>query len=254
VLCLAGLDPSGGAGLLADVRVVEAHGFHPAGLVTALTEQNTVRCAALESTSSPLLAAQLARLVEDLDIRAVKIGMLATPDVVRVLAAGLEELARHGVPVVLDPVLRASRGVALFDPGGLELVEALQPLLALTTVLTPNVAELEALSGSASLSLDETVDAARRLLRAGPRAILAKGGHLAGDPIDLLVEPERVERFEGRRVDGVAPHGTGCALSTELACRLAAGVPLVEAAGAAVARVRQRIAQARSVGLGRPLL
>jgi hydroxymethylpyrimidine/phosphomethylpyrimidine kinase len=233
VLLIAGLDPSGGAGLLADTRIVLASGLHPIGVATALTEQDSRECVRMNPVAAEVIAAQLARLVDDFAIKSVKIGMLATADNARAVAHSLRAL--DGVPVVLDPVLRATRGVALLDG---DAREALAPLLRLATVVTPNVDELAALGG---------VDA----LRDFGTAVLAKGGHLPGAPIDRLYDEQGEVELPGERIPGEPPHGTGCALSTEIACGLALGLGLRGAVQLAVVRVRERIRAARAIGRGR---
>jgi hydroxymethylpyrimidine/phosphomethylpyrimidine kinase len=150
-------------------------------------------------------------------------------------------------------VLRASAGVPLLEGAP---AAALAPLLALATLVTPNLDELAALAdGPPSIeSAEQMCEAARRLRARGARAVLAKGGHLAGDPVDVLVDSDGDLRITGRRVDGPTPRGTGCALSTEIACSLALGTPLRESVLAACERVRSRIGASRSVGRGRPFL
>lgn len=252
VLVIAGLDPSGGAGLLADAHVVWEHGFHMAGTVTALTEQDSVMCSWMHPTDASMVSNQVARLIDDFEIRGVKIGMLANPEMAAAVARSLRRLADAGVPIVVDPVLRATRGIPLLEGNPRQ---ALAPLLAMATVVTPNLDELANLTAD---HLAEDPDMmrtqARRLRQLGPRAVLAKGGHLDGDPVDVLVDDEGDYPIRGARIEGVTPHGTGCALSSEIACRLAFGTPLREAVAGACARVRTRIAEARAVGRGRPFL
>jgi hydroxymethylpyrimidine/phosphomethylpyrimidine kinase len=253
VLAVAGLDPSGGAGLLADVSVVLAHGFHPLGVVTALTEQDSHRCAWVHPSPPEVVGNQLARLIDDFEIRGVKVGMLGSGQVAQAVAKSLRRLHDERIPIVVDPVLKATRGVPLLldeaAPHGV-----LAPVFEIATLVTPNSDELAALTGRAVGDVDELREAARRLRARGGYAVLAKGGHLAGDPVDVLVDAEGDVGMTGRRVEGQAPHGTGCALSTEIVCRLAMGAPLREACLAATEHVRRRIAEARTVGLGRPFL
>lgn len=250
VLLVAGLDPSGGAGLLADARVVDRHGLHAVGVATALTEQDSTGCASMHPVAPELVAKQLARLVEDFEVRAIKVGMLGTGALAQAVAHALRRVVDAGVPIVVDPVLRASRGASLFEGTPQELA----PVLALATVITPNLDELAALTGHDVATADEMRAAARLLKARGPRAVLAKGGHLDGDPVDVLVDDDGALSLPGARVEGPTPHGTGCGLSADLACRLALGAPLREAVTAAKAHLRDRIAAARAVGRGRPFL
>jgi hydroxymethylpyrimidine/phosphomethylpyrimidine kinase len=252
VLIIAGLDPSGGAGLLADAHVVWQHGFHVAGTVTALTEQDSVMCSWMHPTDASMVSNQIARLIDDFEIRGVKVGALANATMAAAVARSLSRLAENRVPIVVDPVLRATRGIPLLEGNPRE---ALAPLFAIATVVTPNLDELASLAAD-HLAEDAATMAqqARRLRQLGPRAVLAKGGHLEGDIVDVLVDDEGDLIISGKRVDGPTPHGTGCALSSEIACRLAFGAPLRQAVESACSRVRTRIAEARAVGKGRPFL
>jgi hydroxymethylpyrimidine/phosphomethylpyrimidine kinase len=251
VLIVAGLDPSGGAGLLADARVVMQHGFHVAGVATALTEQDSIQCSWVHPTQPEVVSNQLARLIDDFEIRGVKVGMLANAGVAGAVAQALRRLARDRVPIVVDPILRATRGVHLLE-GTPQHV--LSPILELATLATPNIEELATLTGTHIDNVDDMRESAQELRGRGPQAVLAKGGHILGDPVDVLVDAEGDLSFKGRRVEGPQPHGTGCALSSEIACRLAIGTPLREAVLAATERTRTRIAEARTVGRGRPFL
>jgi hydroxymethylpyrimidine/phosphomethylpyrimidine kinase len=253
VLIVAGFDPSGGAGILADAQVVASHGFHPAGVVTAVTEQDSHRCTWVHPSQPDVVSTQIARLVDDLEIRGVKVGMLANAQMAHAVAGALGRLAAAHVPIVVDPVLKATQGVPLMIHEGATW-PALAPILQIATLITPNADELAALTGRHIGDTEELHDAARRLRARGVSAVLAKGGHIAGDPIDWLVTEGGEVSFTGHRVEGVTPHGTGCALSSEIACRLAMGAPLAEAVGAATERVRRRIAESRAVGRGRPFL
>jgi hydroxymethylpyrimidine/phosphomethylpyrimidine kinase len=259
VLVIAGLDPSGGAGLLADAHVVWQHGFHVAGTVTAVTEQDSVMCSWMHPTETGMVSNQIARLVDDFEIRGVKVGMLANAQMATAVAKALRRLHASGIPIVVDPVIRASRGIPLLEGNARE---ALAPLLAMATLVTPNLDELALLTADHDAEDAEAMAAsARKLRQLGPRAVLAKGGHLpaqhgghASELVDVLVDEEGDFVIHAERVEGVTPHGTGCALSSEIACRLAFGAPLREAVAGACQRVRVRIAEARTVGRGRPFL
>jgi hydroxymethylpyrimidine/phosphomethylpyrimidine kinase len=256
ILVIAGLDPSGGAGLLADTRVVLSHGFHIAGVVTALTEQDSTQCAWMHPVSAEIVQNQLARLIDDCEIRGVKVGVLATAEVATAVAKVLRRLVDAKVPIVVDPVLRATRGVPLLEASSART--ALAPVLEMSTLVTPNIEELAQLTQRHVGDFEEMRDAAYRLRGGGrfggPHAVLAKGGHLPGDPVDVLVDKEGDIQIKGERLEGVTPHGTGCALSSEIACRLALSTPIREAVVAATDKVRTMIAEARSVGRGRPFL
>jgi hydroxymethylpyrimidine/phosphomethylpyrimidine kinase len=260
VLVVAGLDPSGGAGLVADLEALAQAGARGWAVAAALTAQGPAgarlvpglpspRGAGLgrgefEPVSEAMLLAQLDALLAGRERpRAVKTGMLGSAALVRALADRLRAPPLRRVPVVVDPVLAASSGAALLDPGGLAPGEAYLPLLARAWLATPNLPELATLTGD-DVSTDEgAIRAARRL---PARAVLVKGGHRVGAPVDLLVEGRKVTPFAGRRRAGTA-RGTGCRLASAIAAHLAAGAPLevaVRRAKALVGRYLDRAARA----------
>ena len=245
VLVIAGLDPSGGAGLIADVRVCEQLGCRPIAVATALTEQSTVEVRAANAVSATVVGDQLRMLLTDIELAAVKIGMLGHLD-----ACALELTA---APVIWDPVLRPTRGrVALYEGDPRRAVELLDGLVALCT---PNADEAEALTGRAITSVGDAVAAGVDLYQRGMTASLIKGGHWGdgAQVLDVLVTADGHELLVGPRLATDGPvHGTGCALSTAIACHLALGRGLEEACRAARAFVSDRIAAAVSPGLGRP--
>lgn len=248
VLICAGLDPSGGAGLLADVATCAVRGVRAAGVVTALTEQDSARTYRVVPVDAALVAAQLARIVADLPIAAVQIGMVGDAKVAQAIASALAQVA---APLVLDPVLRASSGASLFDGDP----DALAPLLARAALVTPNRDEAARISRLAVDDRDGQRAAAAHLRGLGAGAALVKGGHLPGDEVvDLFQDGAGELTLSSPRVPGDPPHGTGCALAAEIACALALGAPLRAAVTTAHARLADRIVRARKVGRGRKLL
>ncbi len=220
VLAVGGLDPSGGAGLVADLEAIEAVGARGWAVATALTAQGPGGARALEPVSEAMLLAQLDALLDGRERpRAVKTGMLATAALARALAARLAEPPLARVPLVVDPVLFASSGTSLLDTGHAAAGQVLAPLLARARLATPNLPELAALTGDDVSTDEKAIRAARRL---PSRAILVKGGHRGGEPVDLLVEGRRVTRFSGRRRPGSA-RGTGCRLASGIAGLVARG-------------------------------
>ncbi len=248
VLVIAGLDPSGGAGLVADVATAALRGLRAAAVATALTEQDSARCWAANPVAPSLVRAQLARVVADLPIAAVKIGMLGDGAVAQAVAEALDGVR---APIVLDPVLRATAGAVLLN---WDVRSALAPLIARAALVTPNRDEAAALTGLAVDGEAGQRAAGERLRAMGAAAALVKGGHLTGaEVVDLLVDGAGTLALRAPRV-AATPHGTGCALSTEIACALALGAPLREAVALAHARVAARITAAATVGKGRPFL
>ncbi len=230
VLVAAGLDPTGGAGLAADVEALLAVGARALPVATALTVQGAPGAMAFEPVPARFVAAQVEGLLRGRAARpaAAKTGMLGS-------GANAAALARlfagplAGLPLVVDPVLAASSGLRLLEVRrGRTAGAALAPLLACATVVTPNWPELAELSGAGAGALrsdDDAIEAARRL---PSPAVLVKGGHRRGAPVDLLVRGRDVRRFEGRRRPGTA-RGTGCRLASALAGLLARGMPLERA-------------------------
>jgi hydroxymethylpyrimidine/phosphomethylpyrimidine kinase len=230
VLVIAGLDPSGGAGLVADLEALHAAGAAGWAVATALTAQGAGGARGFEPVSDAFLLAQLDALLDGAGPgserpRAVKTGMLGTAGLARAIAARLGAPPLSRLPAVVDPVLLASSGVPLLALGRLAPGEALAPLLARARLATPNLPELAALTRR-DVSTEAGAVAAARALPS--RAVLVKGGHREGPPVDLLVERGRVTRFPGRRRPGTA-RGTGCRLASAIAGRLAAGDSLEEA-------------------------
>ena len=231
-LVISGLDPSGGAGLLLDARVMCEQGVFTAGVVSALTEQDTRGVYEVRPVDDVLVAHQIGRVVSDLKVAAVKIGMLGSAKVARAVLSGL---AGVRAPIVLDPILRSSSGTALIDDPA-----ALDPLVARATLVTPNVDEAQQLGGVEGLA------------RRGAKAVLWKGGHQTGDVvIDRLVDEHGEQEFSGPRVPGGEDvHGTGCALASCIAAQLARGNNLRDACRIATNYIRAKIANAQPLGKG----
>jgi hydroxymethylpyrimidine/phosphomethylpyrimidine kinase len=234
-LSIAGSDPTGGGGLQADLQVFRAHGVHGAGVVTALTVQDTQRVHRVLPAFPNVVLDQLRTLLRDVAVDAVKIGMLATDDVARNVELGLRELPPvRRVPLVIDPVLAASDGTPLLERRG---YAALLDLVARATLVTPNLPEAAALSGC-DVSTAEGVEAAAAALvtGVGANAALVKGGHSDGTPDDLLVVREggsaSFQWLPGERIDAGPVRGTGCALASAIAARLARGDALPDAVAA----------------------
>ncbi len=247
VLICAGLDPSGGAGLIADVRIASAVGVRPVGVVTALTIQNTQGVRSSHPLDADVVGAQIATLLSDVEVKGVKLGMLGAVDVAREIADGLHLTA---APVVWDPVSAPSLGNVSFDRERFD--EMLRELAPHLTLITPNRGELEALTKRRIDDLDDLAAAAGQLAAALGIAVLGKGGHAGGsESVDVLVSGDLVEKLRGPRVvDGEHVHGTGCALSTAIASHLALGASLVEACRAAKELVAARIAAPVRPGRG----
>jgi len=255
-LSIAGSDPTGGAGLQLDLQVFRALGAHGAGVVTALTVQDTKRVHRVLPVFPSVVMDQLRVLLADLAPHAIKLGMLASDDVLRAVALALEGGASAHAPLVIDPVLAASDGTPLLErrawPGLLELVRG-------AALVTPNLPEAEALSGRDASSRDGTEQAARFFVaEAGAGAALVKGGHRDGAPDDCLALRTgggvTLRWLPGERLPGPPVHGTGCALSAAITAGLALGKDLEAAIAHGRAFVREALARAEPAGSGARLL
>jgi len=236
VLVLAGLDPSGGGGILADAEVIRALGARPLCVATALTVQTTRAVRRWEAVSPALVSESAHALLLEENVRAVKIGMIGDVKVAEAIAKLLD--ARRDLPVVVDPVLQASSGTLLFK-GTLQQARDAYLSLSGQALITPNLLEVAALLNLKAQPPDasELEEAARALVAKGVRAALVKGGHLAGDPVDVLAMGGAAEHFAGSRIP-VKARGTGCRLSSAIAAGLAQQQPIREAVVAARALVR----------------
>jgi hydroxymethylpyrimidine/phosphomethylpyrimidine kinase len=253
-LAISGSDPTGGAGLQLDVQVFGRFGLHGAAVPTALTVQDTEKVHQVLPVFPNLVLDQLRAVLRDFEPAVVKIGMLASDDVLRNVAYGLGDLA-ESVPMVIDPVLLSSSGVPLLERRAWRGLEA---LFARATIVTPNLHELEALTGmDVSRRKDSEAAALHLIDKTGASAVLVKGGHRAGAPDDLLAvagESIQLHWLEGERIEGSPVHGTGCALASAIAAGLAHGRGLLDAVTEARAFVRSAIAAAVPVGRGARIL
>ncbi len=226
VLSIAGSDSGGGAGIQADLNTCSALGCFGTTAITAVTAQNTQGVRAVHALPAALVAQQIDAVAEDIGVDAVKIGMLHGPEVVRAVAGALR---RHGLRrVVLDPVMVASSGDRLVTD---ETVAALRSeLFPLVMLVTPNLDEAAALLGRPIATVDAMQAAVPELRALGAQAVLIKGGHLVGDVLsDLLIDPEGSTLWQSQRIATRNTHGTGCTLSSAIACGLARGLALREA-------------------------
>lgn len=246
ILSIAGSDPSGGAGIQADIKAISANGGYAMAAITALTAQNTRCVGAVDLVRPGMVREQIAMIRDDIRIDAVKIGMLGSAAIIEAVAEGLAGLE---APIVLDPVMVAKSGDRLLAA---EAVDALRGLLPLARVITPNLPEAADLLGHAeAASLGEMEGQARALMGLGPKAALLKGGHLDGDDCpDLLFDASGLTRIDGPRHDTRNTHGTGCTLSSALATWLGHGLPLPDAARRAKAHVAAAIAGADALTVG----
>jgi hydroxymethylpyrimidine/phosphomethylpyrimidine kinase len=248
-LTIAGSDSSGGAGIQADLKTFTAFGVYGASVITALTAQNTLGVRSFEAVSPAFVVAQLDAVLDDLEVGAIKTGMLATVGIVTAISQRLAAAAR--LPLVLDPVMVATSGDALIAPDAVEAVRRV--LIPLATLLTPNLPEAARLLDTKQATSEAEIAAQAKALHAfGCQAVLIKGGHGEGGmAVDFLYDGANLQPFARPRVDTRHMHGTGCTLSAAITALLAQGAPLPEAVERAKIFVWEGLQAGRSGGIGR---
>jgi len=257
VLTIAGSDSGGGAGLQADLKVITALGAYGMSVITAITAQNTLGVTRIQDVDLDVIEAQIDAVLLDIGVDIVKIGMLASPEIVRTVAKALR---RHGVKrIVLDPVLRATSGASL---GGDDTAQAMMSeLFPMATLITPNMEEASLLLGRDISVSDDFKMAAQQLLEMGPQAVLIKGGHLDATHTQLTdflmwktledgLEVTQSKEFKHYRVNTLNTHGTGCSLASAIATYLADGHDLSHAVAKAIAYVEAGLEAGRFLSIG----
>ena len=219
VLTIAGSDCSGGAGIQADIKTITAHKLYASSAITALTAQNTTGVYGIMEVTPDFLNNQLECILSDIYPDAVKIGMVASAALIETIVSKL--LQEKVSNIVVDPVMISTSGSKLLaEDAAVTLIEKLIPI---ATIITPNIPEAEVLSGMKITKVEDMVTAAERIARNYKGAVLIKGGHNLNDANDLLYQDGKTEWFYGERIDNPNTHGTGCTLSSAIACNLALG-------------------------------
>ena len=257
VLTIAGSDSGGGAGLQADLKVITALGGYGMSVITAITAQNTLGVTRIQDVDLDVIEAQIDAVLLDIGVDIVKIGMLASPEIVRTVAKALH---RHGVKrIVLDPVLRATSGASL---GGDDTAQAMMSeLFPMATLITPNMEEASLLLGRDISGANDFKMAAQQLMEMGPQAVLIKGGHLDATHTQITdflmwktledgLEVTQSKEFKHYRVNTLNTHGTGCSLASAIATYLAAGQDLSHAVAKAIAYVEAGLEAGRFLSIG----
>ncbi len=246
VLAVAGSDSGGGAGIQADLKTMLALGVHGMSVVTAVTAQNSTGVHGYWELPPEAVDAQLAAVLDDIGVDAVKTGMLASPDLVVVTAKRLRDVE---APLVVDPVCVSKHGDPLLVDSAVEAIA--DHLLPIATVVTPNLPEVTRLTGVVVEDSDGQRKAAEALLALGPRWVLVKGGHLpVGDALDLLTDGDQVIELTAERLDTTHTHGTGCTLASAIASYLALGRSVPESVRGAKDYVTGAIAAGFPLGAG----
>jgi hydroxymethylpyrimidine/phosphomethylpyrimidine kinase len=242
-LTIAGSDPSGGAGIQADLKTFHQLKVYGAAVVTLITVQNTTRVSRVETLDPKLVSAQIDAVLEDLPPRAVKTGALGTAAVVEAVAA-----CAIRCPLIVDPVMISKHGAPLIDSDARAALRT--KLLPQAALVTPNLHEASELAGVPVTDMDQMRDAAVRIARLGPRSVLIKGGHLAGDAADLLYHDGVYTELRAPRIDTRHTHGTGCTYSSGITAFLARGLPMIDAVTRAKRFVDEAIRSAPGLGAG----
>jgi len=246
VLTIAGSDSSGGAGIQADIKTITAHKQYAMSVITALTAQNTMDVTGISEVTPEFVTAQMDAVFTDIPPHAVKIGMVSSGDIIKVIAGGLKK--HNAKNIVVDPVMVATSGSRLMSDAAKEtLVNELFPLAGL---VTPNIPEAEVLCGFEICNKDDMFKAAAYIYEKYSCNVLVKGGHLQGEAADVLFVGGEAVWFTGQRIDNPNSHGTGCTLSSAIACGLAAGDGLHESVRAAKEYISGALAAGLDLGLG----
>jgi hydroxymethylpyrimidine/phosphomethylpyrimidine kinase len=249
LLIIAGSDSGGGAGIQADIKTATAFGVYAMTAVTAVTVQNTKGVKTIHSIPPAIVAEQIEATLSDIGADAIKIGMLDSAKIVKAVAGALKRKHAAGIPIVLDPVMIATSGDRLLAKKA--VVAMIKHLFPLATLVTPNIPEAHALVHMRGTKRNDAETAARKLMALGAQAALIKGGHATRSTIDdVMVWKGGVEVYAFPRIKTKHTHGTGCTLSTAIACGLAEGLPLPLAVGRAREYVQKAIMTAPGLGRG----
>lgn len=246
-LTIAGSDPSGGAGLQADLKTFAAYGVYGTAVPAALTVQNTSGVVEVRAVPSAFMEAQLDALLSDLSPDAAKTGMLLSARTISLVAEAVKKYRLQNL--VVDPVMVSTSGKRLLHKNAVSVLVA--ELFPLAELVMPNMDEASALAKMDVATREDMKEAAIMIHGLGPRFVLVKGGHHRGEPVDVFYNGREAFEFPGRRIEGKRLHGTGCVLSAAVAAGLAKGMAMVEAVAAAKEFVARAIEAAEPVGKGR---
>ena len=245
-LTIAGSDSSGGAGVQADLKTFSAIGTYGMSVITAITAQNTQGVFLVEELSEDIIRKQIEVVFEDIEPKAVKIGMVSSSRIVEVI---VESLAHYKPKyLVVDPVMIYKSGYSLLRKEAKKsLIEELIPM---AYIITPNTLEAEEIVGIKINTIDDMKEAGKKILELGPKYVLMKGGHLEGDAVDVLIGKETFEIYKQERLDRKNTHGTGCTLSSAIASHLALGYEIREAVKLSKEYITEAIRHSFDIGQG----
>ena len=244
-LTIAGSDPSGGAGLQADLKTFHQHGTFGTSVITLLTVQNTQKVSEVKMVDTEFVVAQLNAVLEDLPVVAAKTGALGSAEMIAAVAS---EAASFSFPLVVDPVMISKHGTPLLAESACDTLKS--ELLPHAFLITPNLDEAAALTGNTVDSIDTMKDAAKAIAALGPQNVLIKGGHLQGEAIDILFSDDQFRQLNSPRLKTKHTHGTGCVTSAAITANLANGLSIVEAVVAAKKFITKAIETNPQLGNG----
>lgn len=245
-LTIAGSDCSGGAGIQADIKTMSAHGVFAMSVIVSVVAENTSRVISVEDISPQIIKDQIDAVFEDIEVNAVKVGMLSSPECMEAVAEKLSQYKPQYT--VVDPVMVAKGGHALMKPQALSTLKS--RIIPLSFVLTPNIPEAEAITDMKIECLDDMKRSAEVIYNMGAKNVMIKGGHLSGDAVDLLFDGKEFQTFTTQRINTKNTHGTGCTFSSAIAANLANGLPLYTAVAKAKEYVTTAIKHSLEIGKG----
>lgn len=247
VLTIAGSDPSGGAGIQADIKTITAHKLYAMSAITALTVQNTQGVYNIHEIQLTFFDEQLCAVLSDIKPDAVKIGMLGNPEIVHVIAKRLKEYEVKNI--VLDPVMVSTSGCRLMENTTLQALQ--RELFPIASILTPNLPEASILANMNMKTVEDMEQAALTIHKQFPGAILIKGGHLDNHANDVLLWEDTLHWFKDEHIDNENTHGTGCTLSSAIACGLAQGKSVIDSVQEAKSYIHDCICAQLNLGKGK---
>lgn len=246
VLTIAGSDCSGGAGIQADLKTFSAHGVFGMSVIVSVVAENTSRVIDIQDITPEMIEKQIDAVFEDIEVDAVKVGMLSTPECMRAVAGKLRQYKPEHV--VIDPVMYAKNGCPLMDPSAVDAL--IETILPLADVLTPNIPEAERITGMEIRSVADMEAAARKIHDMGSQTVVVKGGHAIGNALDVLFDGKQMYHFETQRIATKNTHGTGCTFSSAIASQLALSMDICKAVEKAKAYVTTAITHSLAIGKG----
>lgn len=246
VLTIAGSDSSGGAGIQADLKTFSAHGVFGMSVIAAVTAQNTKEVIDVQNISPDIIGKQIDAIFDDIEVDAVKIGMISEIEGIKVVSDRLRKYKPQNV--VLDPVMVSKSGYSLMNPNSVETL--IKELIPIVSVVTPNIPEAEIIANIKIQTVEDMEKSAKIIYNMGPKNVLIKGGHLTGDATDVLYDGKHFVYLKNERINTKNTHGTGCTLSSSIASNLALGMNIKEAVENAKKYITTAIEHSLPIGHG----